>query len=141
MVMDSAQIRHKNFKKLFADFINQHPNLPQRGMLKLFAQRLNLSDRYLSHIKCNRKNIGNSVARTIEEQLKLPRGWMDREHDTLNLPIDDKEKLFVETALTLFRSQPNETRDMMLDLLRQRLQVITTPPTVITDSPALLSEL
>jgi len=122
MSMDSSQIRHKNFKKLFDDFIDQHPTLPQRGMLKLFAQRLNLSDRYLSHIKCNRKNIGNMVARAIEEQLKLPRGWMDREHNALNMPIDDKEKLFVETALILFRSQPNEAREMMIDLLRQRLQ-------------------
>lgn len=122
MAMDSTQIRHKNFKKLFDDFIDQNPSLPRRGMLKLFAQKLNLSDRYLSHIKCNRKNIGNTVARAIEEQLRLPRGWMDRDHDSLNLPIDDKEKLFVETALILFRAQPNEARDMMLELLRQRLQ-------------------
>ncbi|HJV81719.1 hypothetical protein [Noviherbaspirillum sp.] len=122
MTMDSAKIRHKNFQKLFADFIDQHPDLPQRGMLKLFANRLNLSDRYLSHIKCNRKNIGSNIARSIEEQLKLPHGWMDREHDTLHMPVDEKEKLFVETALTLFRSQPTEAREMMIDLLRQRLQ-------------------
>jgi hypothetical protein len=125
MAMDSRQIRHKNFKKLFDDFIDQHSHLPQRGMLKLFAQRLNLSDRYLSHINCNRKNIGNATARAIEEQLKLPRGWMDREHDMfnmLNMPIDDKEKLFIETALVLFRAQPNEAREMMIELLRQRLQ-------------------
>ncbi len=123
MAMDSAQIRHKNFLRLFNDFIDRHPDAPQRGMLKLFAERLNLSDRYLSHIKCNRKNIGNIVARAIEERLKLPHGWMDREHDTLNLPADDKEKLFVETALTLFRAQPHEAREMMIDLLRQRLHV------------------
>jgi hypothetical protein len=124
MAMDSAQIRHKNFKKLFDDFIDQHSNLPQRGMLKLFAQRLDLSDRYLSHIKCNRKNIGSTLARIIEERLKLPRGWMDREHDTLNMPTDDKEKLFIETALVLFRAQPNEAREMMIELLRQRLQTL-----------------
>lgn len=119
--MNSAQIRHKNFQKLFSQFIKQHADLPQRGMLKLFAQRLNLSERYLSHIKCNRKNIGNNVARAIEEQLKLPHGWMDREHDTFTMPADDKERLFVETALTLFRAQPEAAREMMIDLLRQRL--------------------
>ncbi len=122
MAMNSAQIRHKNFQRLFTDFIDQHPDLPQRGMLKLFADRLNLSDRYLSHIKCNRKNIGNNVARAIEAQLKLPHGWMDREHDTLHMPTDEKEKLFIETALSLFRAQPNEAREIMIDLLRQRLQ-------------------
>jgi hypothetical protein len=128
MSMDSAQIRHKNFQKLFNDFINEHSGLPQRGMLKLFADRLNLSDRYLSHIKCNRKNIGNNVARMIEERLKLPHGWMDREHDKLNMPIDEKEKLFVETALSLFRAQPDEAREMMIDLLRQRLQISLQQP-------------
>ncbi len=123
--MDSAQIRHNNFRKLFDDFVRQHPDLPQRGMLKLFAQHLELSDRYLSHIKCNRKNIGNNVARAIEERLKLPRGWMDREHGGFSMPVDEKEKLFVETALTLFRSQPENAREVMIDMLRQRLQ---TPP-------------
>jgi transcriptional regulator with XRE-family HTH domain len=123
MAMNNSQIRHKNFRKLLDDFIDQHPHLPRRGMLKRFAERLDLSDRYLSHIKCDRKNIGNSVARIIEEQLKLPYGWMDREHDALKMPVDEKEKLFIETALTLFRAQPNEAREMMLDLLRQRLQV------------------
>jgi hypothetical protein len=127
MAMDSAQIRYKNFKKLFDDFIDQNANLPQRGMLKLFAHRLNLSDRYLSHIKCNRKNIGHNVARTIEEQLKLPHGWMDREHDAFHMPVDEKEKLFIETALSLFRAQPNEAREIMIDLLRQQLQVPSTP--------------
>jgi transcriptional regulator with XRE-family HTH domain len=123
MAMNHSQIRHKNFKKLLGDFIDQHPHLPQRGMLKRFAERLNLSDRYLSHIKCDRKNIGNNVARTIESQLKLPYGWMDREHDALKMPVDEKEKLFIETALTLFRAQPNEARELMIDLLRQRLQI------------------
>ncbi len=128
MAMDSAQIRHKNFKKLFVGFIDQHPHLPQRGMLKLFAERLELSDRYLSHIKCGRKNIGNHVARAIEERLDLPHGWMDREHDTLRMPTDEKEKLFIETALTLFRAQPNEAREMMIDLLRQQLQATPQSP-------------
>jgi len=128
MAMDNAQIRHKNFQKLFADFIDQHPNLPQRGMLKLFAERLGLSDRYLSHIKCKRKNIGSNVARAIEERLKLPHGWMDREHDTLHMPTDEKEKLFIETALTLFRAQPHEAREIMIDFLRQRLQATSQRP-------------
>lgn len=128
--MDSAQIRFKNFQKLFNDFVDQHAHLPQRGMLKLFAERLGFSDRYLSHIKCNRKNIGHNVARTIEERLRLPHGWMDREHHTpvqtaspspAALPLDEKERLFIETALMLFRSQPVEARELMIELLRARL--------------------
>ena len=121
MAMDSAQIRHANFIRLFTDFINDHPQLPRRGMLKRFAQKLELSERYLSHIKCQRKNIGHQMARTIEKKLALPHGWMDQEHRTLTAPVDDHEKLFIETALTLFRSRPQEAREVMMNLLRQRL--------------------
>ena len=123
MEMDSAQIRHHNFMKLFNDFIHDHPGESQRGMLKMFAVRLELSDRYLSHIKCGRKNIGSTVARTIEERLELPRGWMDRQHGPgpVEPSSDPKEKLFIETALILYRTQPLEARDLMLNLLRERL--------------------
>lgn len=135
MAMNSAQIRHKNFMKLFNDFIDRHPEAPQRGMLKMFAQHLDLSERYLSHIKCNRKNIGNAVARTIEERLKLPHGWMDQEHNTLSLPADDKEKLFVEMALLLFRAQPNDAREVLIELFRQRLHtpVVTLAEATVTE--------
>lgn len=126
MALSSSEIRHKNFLKLFNDFIADHPDLPQRGMLKLFAERLDLSDRYLSHIKCMRKNIGNNIARSIEERLNLPRGWMDQEHDSLKSLTDEKEKLFIETALTLFRTQPGKARELMIDLLRQQLQAETS---------------
>ena len=121
MAMDSAQIRPANFMRLFADFINDHPHLPQRGMLKLFAQKLGLSERYLSHIKCQRKNIGHQMARTIEKQLRLPHGWMDQAHASHSTPADDHEKLFIETALTLFRSRPEQAREVMMNLLRQQL--------------------
>ena len=40
MPMNSSQIRHRNFHTLFQDFIARHPDLPRRGMLKLFAQHL-----------------------------------------------------------------------------------------------------
>lgn len=119
--MNSSQIRHKNFNKLFDDYVACHPNQPRRGMLKQFAQHLKLSERYLSHIKCQRKNIGNSVARTVEAALGLPHGWMDREHEAPQMPVNDREKLFIETALLLFRAQPDHARELMLDLLRQQL--------------------
>ncbi|NEX60641.1 hypothetical protein [Noviherbaspirillum galbum] len=95
-------------------------------MLKLFAEHLSLSDRYLSHIKCNRKNIGSNVARTIEERMGLPHGWMDREHDqppeNATAPADENEKLFMEMALALYRSQRAEAQQLLLTLLRQRLE-------------------
>jgi hypothetical protein len=124
MALDSAQIRHQNFMNLYQQFRNANRHLPERGMLKLFAQRVGLSDRYLSHIKCNRKNIGNNVARAIEDALGLAHGWMDREHArtaTLRDDGDDAEKMFLETARLLYRAEPEVMRRVVMDLLQKKL--------------------
>ncbi len=119
--MDTAEIRYRNFMALFKQFRDQHSELPTRGMLKLFAERLELSDRYLSHVKNNRKNIGAGIARQIEKRLRLPHGWMDNTHGAQLEPSDDLERNFLETALALYRSAPAEARAMMLEFLKKRL--------------------
>ncbi len=129
MSVDNAQIRHRNFMATFQRFKDANPDLPERGMLKLFAERIGFSDRYLSHIKCNRKNIGSNVARTIEAALALPHGWMDREHgngsaglpELPDLPGDEAERMFLETARTLYRADPEDARRALMELLRKRL--------------------
>lgn len=129
MSMNSAQIRHANFMALYRKFRNENAHLPERGMLKLFAGRLGLSERYLSHIRCNRKNIGSNLARTIETALGLRHGWMDREHlnDTLSSRKNDEaETLFLETVKMLYRSEPDTIRQVVMDLLRKKLGVATT---------------
>ena len=140
MSVDNAQIRHRNFMATFQRFKDANPALPERGMLKLFAQRIGFSDRYLSHIKCNRKNIGSNVARTIESALGLPHGWMDREHNRVSDRVSDRgsdvlpdgaspadahhdeaERMFLETAKTLYRADPEGTHRALMELLRKRL--------------------
>lgn len=123
--MDSAQIRHRNFMMLYKQFRESHADLPERGMLKLFSERIGLSDRYLSHLKCNRKNIGNNVARTIEDALGLARGWMDREHADAAAPaegVSDAEKMFLDMARMLYRSEPEEASQALMSLLQKKLQ-------------------
>jgi transcriptional regulator with XRE-family HTH domain len=121
--MDTAQIRHQNFLELFRQFRDQNSHLPQRGMLKLFAERLDLSDRYLSHIKTGRKNIGANVARQIETRLKLTHGWLDNVHKPTSEPSSSAEENFLHTALSLYRSNPVEAQAMMLEFLQRRLEV------------------
>ncbi len=124
MLIDNAQIRHQNFMVLYKQFRDANTHLPERGMLKMFAEHIGLSDRYLSHIKCNRKNIGHNNARSIEQALGLMHGWMDREHaqgTNLTADSDDAEKMFLETAKTLYRADPEGTRRALMELLRQKL--------------------
>lgn len=118
--MDSKQIRQANFVALFRQFRREHMHLPNRGMLKLFAEQTGISDRILSHVKCNRKNIGDKMARQMERGLKLRPGWMDQLH-TGSYGMDDSEQSFMETALTIYRASPEEARQMMMEFLKTRL--------------------
>ncbi len=118
--MDTSEIRHRNFMALFKRFKEQRSELPNRGMLKLFSEKIELSDRYLSHIKNNRKNIGAATARQIEKRLKLPHGYMDVPHDSAD-PTNELERNFIDTALALYRSSPADARALMVELLRKRL--------------------
>jgi hypothetical protein len=118
--MDSKEIRHANFIALFNQFKRENAHLPDRGMLKLFAQKLELSDRFLSHVKCRRKVIGDQVARHIEDKLQLRHGWLDQQHENVS-PAEEAEKVFLDTALTLYRAMPDEAQKLMMELLKSRL--------------------
>ena len=118
--MDSTEQRHANFMVLYKEFREARAELPDRGMLKLFAEHIGTSDRYLSHIKCNRKQIGSATARQIEEAMGKPHGWMDQKHGDLD-PRTIHERAFMETALALFRDKPAEAQAIMTTMLKDRL--------------------
>lgn len=99
----------------------RNAHLPDKGMLKLFAQHLGADDRHLSHVKNGRKGIGHALARQIEQAEGLPEGWLDREHGDLE-PRDLHERAFLETAIALFRTSPAEAQAKMVDLLKDRLK-------------------
>jgi hypothetical protein len=42
-----------------------------------FCQKIDISTSYFSQIKHRRKNIGDDIARKVEERLGLPNGYMD----------------------------------------------------------------
>ena len=119
--MDASKTRHENFMELFRRFREKNAELPDRGMLKLFGEHLELSDRYLSHIKCGRKDIGHATARTVELKCGVPPGWLDQVHTDLE-PRSLTERAFFETAAALFRASSVQAQAVMLDLLKKRLK-------------------
>lgn len=120
--MEVTTTRFENFSALFRQFREERATEPDRGMLKAFAGRLELSDKYLSHVKCGRKPIGHATARHIEEKLGLKPGWLDQRHDEETDPATIAEREFVQLALMLFRANPGEARAQMLRALRDRLE-------------------
>ena len=120
--MNASETRHANFMELFRQFRERNATLPDRGMLKLFAEHLGMSDRFLSHIKCNRKAIGHAVARQIEDASGKLEGWLDQPHKDLD-PKSLPERDFLETALALYRDDPAGAGSLMTEMLKQRLKV------------------
>lgn len=121
--MDATHFRLTNFLLLFKQFRDQRPELPDRGMLKKFSEHLELSERYMSHIKCGRKGIGSVVARQIEQRCGKPHGWLDLPH-TESDPKNGEERVMIEQLLLLHRSSPGTVRRLLTESIRDVLSGI-----------------
>lgn len=111
--MDNQEIRYQNLLVL----LRQHQETRgghERGLLKEWGEMVGISEKQVSHLRSQRRNIGTSTARRIEAELKLPNGWMDHEHRE---QPDEHEKKYLETALRLFRASPASAYESMIEKL------------------------
>ncbi len=129
--MDASQNRINNFLELFRQFREANANLPNRGLLKLFAERVCVSDVYLSHVKCGRKQIGAAIARKIESGCAKPHGWLDEQHDDGD-PQTSEERMLVEQILVIYRNSPGTVKRLITDAIKQAL---TEPRTQAGEQP------
>lgn len=107
---------------------------PERGMQRLFAERLGLTGPYLSHLLSGpeRKAIGHATARKVEKALKIESGWMDADHAvkkrdqrpsvTSADEMSAEERELVETFLVLHRKNPAATNLALMRLMRSQYE-------------------
>jgi hypothetical protein len=143
--MDINQIRFANYKYLFEQFKEMtrrdDPGAPEKGMMKLFGERVGVREAYMSHINTGYKNIGPKTARQFEEALKLPSGWMDQQHDKkrqqaepvrqsastdsdeqVTNPADAEELQFLQTAIEFYRNDPVRAQAALLQALSAKFR-------------------
>ncbi|MEQ6290517.1 hypothetical protein ACFPAG_07835 [Vogesella sp. GCM10023246] len=66
------EIRRENMRKLVTENC--------KGILKEFAAAAGIQPGQASHLNTGFRNIGDNIARRIENAFDLEKGWMDREH-------------------------------------------------------------
>jgi hypothetical protein len=142
--MDITEIRYRNFKSLFEQFKEMvrrdDPGAPDKGMLKLFGDRVGVREAYMSHINTKYKGIGPTTARKIEEAFKLSHGWMDQQHERKARaeqdatapvhvsaeqapePTDADELAFLETAIQLYRNDPIRAQTALLKAMSSKFK-------------------
>lgn len=139
--MDIVQIRFRNFRDLLEQFKEttrkDDPAAPEKGMLKLFGDRVGVREAYMSHINTRYKGIGPATARKIEQALGLSHGWMDQVHNKKSRtsaqedpaksaehlePIDSDERTFLEASLTLYRSDPIRAQNMLIEAMSRKFK-------------------
>jgi hypothetical protein len=113
------------------------PGAPEKGMLKLFGERVGVREAYMSHINTKYKGIGRTTARKIEQAFKLSDGWMDREHEKNERaeqaqpahvaaeppePTDADELAFLETAIQLYRNDPIRAQTALLKAMSSKFK-------------------
>lgn len=121
---DIKRIRYQNYRSLFDEFKQQtwrrYPDQPEKGMLKLFSEKVGLSPRFLSHINNDRKAIGHGTARRIERGMKVPHGWLDQDHER-NRAASIDEQQFLEGALSVYRASPVQAQAEMIRWLTEKI--------------------
>ena len=118
--MDASQNRIINFLDLLRQFRDANADLPNRGILKLFSERVGISNVYLSHVKCGRKQIGAAVARKIEARCGKPHGWLDQQHSETD-PQDGTERMLLEQILIIYRNSPGAVKRLINDAIKAAL--------------------
>lgn len=93
--MDVATIRRKNLDYL----IRQEKNA------STFATKIDMSQSQLSQLRSasNPKQIGNSIARSIEEKLGFVKGWMDQLHEETLTPEDIAEISMINAGFKVIK--------------------------------------
>lgn len=117
--MDIHEIRLNNFRELLRMVEDRLGS--KRGVLREFAAITGISERQVSHLKCGRRNIGSATARNIERVFRIPDGWMDADHSGPN-PSTESERLFVETALALYRRNPLAAHEAIARALKMEVE-------------------
>jgi len=117
--MGIHETRYANFNFLLEGFQLNRGGV-ERGLLRDFGIAVGISDRQLSHLKCQRRNIGTATARQIERSLGLEDGWMDVPHGA-DIPMTDRERGIVDLILALYRASPVDTQEAILNLLKEQV--------------------
>jgi hypothetical protein len=115
------QVRLRNLKFLLEQFKDeirsQYPEHPERGMLKLFAERVGISVINFRQIMSGHKLAGPNIRDRIEDALSLPRGWLDSDHSQDQLAKDDDAKAFSDSVMALYNQAPEATRIAMFKVM------------------------
>ena len=78
------EIRRQNMRKLVTEQCN--------GVLKEFAAAAGVQPGQASHLNTGFRNIGDNIARRIENAFALEKGWMDRDHDEVASELRTESK-------------------------------------------------
>lgn len=123
MVIEKVdRVRARNFLFLFEQFKEERrrmwPDEPDRGMLKRFAERLELNNVYLSNLKSGAKIMGVKTARHIETHMGLPEGWMDTDHSRDEATMNDDDLAFQDSVMAVYRQAPEASRALLLRMFQ-----------------------
>lgn len=123
MVIEKVdKVRARNFLFLFEQFKEERrrmwPDEPDRGMLKRFAERLELNNVYLSNLKSGAKVLGVKTARHIESKMGLPEGWMDTDHSRDEATMSDDDMAFQDSVMAVYRQAPEASRALLLRMFQ-----------------------
>ncbi len=112
--------RRRNTVALYQEFLRKSIAAGEapKGLDQSFAAGLEISPSLWSQIKSSRP-IGDKLARQIESHAGKPAGWLDQEHEELQV-ADPAEERFLAAASGYWRAASAIEKRTLLKLVQRR---------------------
>ena len=98
-----THLRRTNVQNAFQAFAEEQLGLghPPKGLEQTFASLLQISPALWSMVKSGTRQIGDKLARQIEDKLGKEKGWLEQEREPVGL--SSAEQHFLSIALNTYR--------------------------------------
>lgn len=111
-------VRRRGALALFQAFAEEQiaAGVQPKGLDSAFAQKLEMGNATWSLAKSGSRNIGDKLARQIEQKCGKPEGWLDEVREPQGL--SQSEQQFLNIALKAWRTTNSEGRKKLKGLLQ-----------------------
>lgn len=131
MISENLHMKINDIRKLNLDRLIGNPGV--HGRIAKFAHENDLDPSYISQLLNGHRNIGEKAAHTLEDKLKLPRGFLDRplSEDAASEAAEAYAQELGDGAITLlnlYKAASPELRTAALRVLETPLHPYTAKP-------------
>lgn len=119
ILMDTSVIRKGNLMLLYQQDLDGIDAIPRDTITLQFVEKIGMTIEQFTELQSGLQEFDEALARSIEQRLSLPSGWLDQENAAY--PGDEDTEHLVQHLQELHRSAPTVAREAVNDKIDDRV--------------------